>query len=122
MRITLLLCNLLICSLVYAQKDLHLIEEADIARMELQSHRRSADASKMAGLSSASTNFDVKYYRAEWEVNPAVNFIKGKLTAYYVKSGSDNTISFDLVDALLVSNVLQRSSALTISHTNILCK
>ena len=118
MRITLLLCNLLICSLVYAQKDLHLIEEADIARMELQSHQRSADASKMAGLSSASTNFDVKYYRAEWEVNPAVNFIKGKLTAYYVKSGSDNTISFDLVDALLVSNVLQRSSALTISHTN----
>ena len=118
MRIAILFFNLLICSLVYAQKDLHLLEEADIARMEQQSHQKLINARESVTLTSASTNFDVKYYRAEWEVNPSVNYIKGKLTAYYIRSGTENTISFDLVNALAVSNVLQRSSPLVILHTN----
>jgi len=124
MRVTILLLNLLIYSSVLAQKDLQLTQEttdldvAGIAAMEQRSHQKLFNAREMATLTSASTNFDVKYYRAEWEVDPAVNYIKGKLTAYYVMTGTDHTISFDLVDNLAVTSVLQRSAPLTTSHSN----
>jgi hypothetical protein len=39
-----------------------------IATMERQAHQRLNGAEK---LSMASGNFDVKYYRCEWEVDPA---------------------------------------------------
>ena len=52
----------------------------DIALMERISHERLEQKVEQTG---ASLNFDVKYYRAEWEVDPAVRFIKGKVTTYF---------------------------------------
>lgn len=121
MRTFILLFNLLICNIIYAQKDGHLTELndiSDIAGMEQESHRKLVDAHGLSALANASTNFDIRYYRAEWEVDPAVNYIKGKLTAYFIMKSTDNFISFDLDNALSVSSVQQRNSSLAISHTN----
>ncbi|MCE7044128.1 M1 family aminopeptidase [Dyadobacter sp. CY312] len=119
MRAILLVFNLLIYSYVYAQKDAHLVNSDfstdSISAMEQSRHSKLFSARSTAAL--ASTNFDVKYYRGEWEVDPAINYIKGKLTAYYVMTEAGNSISFDLSGALSVSQVLQRNTPLVKSQT-----
>jgi len=47
----------------------HCKSTAEIARMEMMNHSRIAGDPNGT---SASTNFDVKYYRCEWEVDPAL--------------------------------------------------
>ena len=68
----------------------------DIAMMERLSHERLALNER---LTFASNNFDIKYYRLEWEVDPAIRYITGKVTAYYVITSSTNTIAFDLMSS-----------------------
>src|SRR3954471_357665 len=85
----------------------------EIAAMERQSHQRIATA---AAATLASANFDVKYYRCEWEVDPAVRYIKGKITVYYVVTAATNSIALDLMNALTVNSVTQRSVVLTKSQ------
>jgi hypothetical protein len=122
MRTILLILNLFISTHLFAQKDEHLGSPddtlhflQDIAQMEQGRHSKLVAARSMAAL--ASTNFDVKYYRAEWQVDPAVNYINGKLTAYYTMTVPGNAISFDLSSALSVSQVSQRSIPLASAHT-----
>src|SRR5215212_5868329 len=86
----------------------------DIALMERQGHQGLADA---AIATVASTSFDVKYYRCEWEVDPAVRYIKGKVTVYYVVTATTSSLVFDLMNALTVSSVTQRSQTLTKSQS-----
>lgn len=66
----------------------------DIATMERLAHQR---LSSTQTLTMASGNFDVKYYRCEWEVDPAVRYIKGKVTVYYTITSSTANISLDLM-------------------------
>jgi hypothetical protein len=33
--------------------------------------------------SNASKNFNISYYRCEWNVDPAVRYISGNVTSYY---------------------------------------
>ncbi len=86
----------------------------DIALMERLSHER---FSNNQNISFASTNFDVKYYRCEWEVDPAIRFITGRVTAYYIILSSTNSISFDLVNELDVDSVKQRNTILVNQHS-----
>src|SRR5204863_576641 len=74
----------------------------DIALMERQNHQRLANA---ATATLASNNFDVKYYRCEWEVDPAVRYIKGKVTVYFIVTSATNSISFDLMSPLATDSV-----------------
>ncbi len=117
MRVFLLFLNVLICNVLYAQKDAHMLDDTTafsnerIADMEQQRYQKLFAARSTSTL--ASTNFDVKYYRGEWEVDPAQNYIKGKLTAYYVLTAPATSISFDLSSAMVVSSVLQRTTTLT---------
>src|SRR5947207_1021079 len=88
----------------------------DIAMMERLSHERLALNER---LTFASNNFDIKYYRLEWEVDPAIRYITGKVTAYYVITSSTNTIAFDLMSSgLNVDSVKQRNSILTKQHAS----
>lgn len=87
----------------------------DIALMERLSHERLFNADN---ISMASENFDVKYYRCEWEVDPAVRYISGKVTVYYTITSSTSSISFDLMNDLTVDSVKQRNSLLTRQHIN----
>src|SRR4051812_9397208 len=86
----------------------------EIAAMERQGHQRIATG---AAATLASTNFDVKYYRCEWEVDPAVKYIKGKVTIYYVVTAQTNSIALDLMNTLTVSSVTQRGVPLTKSQS-----
>ncbi len=88
-----------------------------IAMAEQHSHARLMNATAR-NTSASSNNSDVKYYRCEWQVDPAVRFINGKVTIYFTITSSTNSISFDLVDDLIADSVLQRNTNLNTSHIN----
>lgn len=106
---------LLACLNVQAQSpELRCKQVYDIAAQERTHHEQH----NIINGTLASTNFDVKYYRCEWEVDPAVYYITGKVTVYFVITTSASSISFDLMNGLNVDSVKQRNTVLTKSHVN----
>ncbi|WP_303924021.1 M1 family aminopeptidase [Draconibacterium sediminis] len=62
---------------------------------------------------------DFIYQRMEWQVDPAVRYISGKVTTYYKsQTGLLNTVEFDLSDSLTVDSVLIRNNTATFTHQN----
>ena len=70
------------------------------------------------GNSKASANFNVHYYRCEWDVDPGVRFIRGVITSYFTITSPAGTITYDLHAALKVDSVLFRKKAVTFQHTS----
>lgn len=91
----------------------------EISLMEQAAHKRIIDGNNLINsITSASNNYDVKYYRCEWEVNPAVRYITGKVTLYFVMTSPGNNIQLDLMNALVVDSVKQRNALLTKQHSS----
>jgi aminopeptidase N len=92
----------------------------DIATLEQAAHKRiiAGNNNTITNITSASNNYDVKYYRCEWEVNPAVRFITGKVTLYFVVTSATNNIQLDLMNDLTVDSVKQRNVLLVKQHSN----
>jgi aminopeptidase N len=91
----------------------------DIALLEQAAHQRNiAINNTIESITSASNNYDVKYYRCEWEVNPAIRYITGKVTVYFIITTATNNIQIDLMNALTVDSVKQRNVLLAKQHTN----
>ncbi len=85
----------------------------DIAEIEQKAH-----AGIFKSLQSAVTNnYDLNYHRCEWEVDPAVKYIKGKITSYFkVIANGFQQIEFDLSDSLTVDSVQFHNSNLLFSQ------
>ncbi len=64
----------------------------------------------------ASANFDVKYYRCEWQTDPAIRYIRGIVTSHFIFNSSANSIAYDLSDSLQVDSVKERNNSLSFSH------
>ncbi|MEP6674605.1 MAG: M1 family aminopeptidase [Ferruginibacter sp.] len=92
----------------------------DIAMMERMAHQRLGGNGTGGAetITSASNNFDVKYYRCEWEVDPAIRYIKGKVTVYYVITSSTTFIALDMLSPLSADSVTQRSAILAKQFSN----
>jgi aminopeptidase N len=61
----------------------------------------------------ATGNYDLKYHRLEWTIDPEVRYIEGKVTSYFVPKEEDfQQIHFELSDSLSVSQVSYRGQAL----------
>ncbi len=115
MRITIFGVLYLLSILSFAQNSGIQMEysTAEISVMEQRS-RGKAIQNRAAHLSlAASQNYDVQYYRLELEVDPAVNFIQGKVTVYYKMSSTSDKIILDLTQNLTVSEVMQRATPIT---------
>ena len=103
-------------STVYAQQSKNYFNSIDnIALAEKEAHLGIATAQNAT---AASGNFDVKYYRCEWQVDPAVRYITGKVTSYFKITSSTDFISFDLMDSLIVDSVTQQNNQLSFEHIN----
>ncbi|MEO5647076.1 MAG: M1 family aminopeptidase [Chitinophagaceae bacterium] len=83
--------------------------------MEQQNHERSSNLFRRSG---SSANFDVSHYRCEWEVNPAVRFITGKVTPSFKITSPATFISLDLRNELTVDSVKQRNNKLVFQHSS----
>ncbi len=92
----------------------------DVSANERMGHLRLGGTGTSGGLSTvnASTNFDIKYYRCEWDVNPAIRYISGKITVYYTITTAASSIAFDMMSPLVADSVKQRSSTLTKQFSN----
>ncbi|HEX6848808.1 MAG TPA: M1 family aminopeptidase [Chitinophagaceae bacterium] len=66
--------------------------------------------------SLASSNFQVTYYRCVWDVDPAVRYIKGAVTSYFITTSSSNTISYDLASQLTVDSVYFHGNKISFSR------
>ncbi len=75
--------------------------------------KAAAGALEKSGVSAASNNFDVQYYRCEWTVDPRVRYITGKVTAKFTITTSGNTITFDLSNQLVVDSVLYHNNKIS---------
>ncbi len=62
------------------------------------------------------TNYDLKYHRLEWTVDPSVDKIEGNVTSYFVAKANLNTVTFDLSNNMVVSKVIQRGVELSFSQ------
>ena len=52
-------------------------------------------------------NYDLKYHRFDWEIDPAVNYIRGSVVSYFVITVPlTDSIEFELVSELTVDSVL----------------
>lgn len=113
-----LLFSLLLLSFLHAAAQLppeYCKTVQDMAMMERMNHDRIASR---GAVTLSSNNFDVKYYRCEWEVDPAVNYITGKVTVYYSILSPGNSITLDLTNGFIVDSVKQRNTLLSILYQN----
>ncbi len=84
----------------------------------VKAERRAATA-RLAMVRNANTSdYDLKYHRLEWTVDPAITpaTIAGTVTSYFVAKADLNTITFDMADNLNVVSVKQRGVDLTYTH------
>ncbi len=61
-------------------------------------------------------NYDIKYHRLYWEVDPTKAAIEGEVTTYFTALENMNQIVFDLAGNMQVSAVKQRGTALNFSQ------
>jgi aminopeptidase N len=85
-----------------------------IIETEQKMHERSLElqAANSLVLTLASNNFDVTHYRCEWNINPAVRYISGKVTSSFLVTQSTNSITFDLSDTLRVDSIVYHGGAI----------
>ncbi len=115
--LALLLILLISISELFAQQGLNYCKQIDsIAAFEARSYQRIINLT--SDKTGASNNFDIKYVRAEWTVDPAIRYINGKVTIYFKILTASNSITLDLVDNLNVDSIKQRNSALINQHAN----
>ncbi|MBV1922648.1 MAG: T9SS type A sorting domain-containing protein, partial [Flavobacteriaceae bacterium] len=58
-------------------------------------------------------NYDLKYHRLEFEIDPSVALITGDVTSYFIAKVNLDEITFELSDNMIVSEVKQRGNNLT---------
>lgn len=83
-----------------------------IAKMEM----RGVPPANFTAGTLASNNFDVKYYRCEWEADPAVRYIKGKVTLYFKMTQAASNIVVDLVSVLSADSIKQHGTLLSFTR------
>ena len=63
-------------------------------------------------------DYDLKYHRLEWLLNPEVNYIDGSVTSYFEPTTEGfQQINFDLATALMVTEVTYHGQSVTFEHT-----
>ncbi len=85
-------------------------EMKGIARQE-QNRAQNAYNNQQNGrlTSGASSNFDVKQYKCDWKIDPAIKYIKGKVTTIFTTNSNSSNIIFDLANSLTVDSVLYKN-------------
>jgi aminopeptidase N len=103
MKKIILLNLLLVSSVMFSQVEQDIIEAETKAALAMMNGTRNPNTG----------NYDVKYHRLEFDVDPNVSFISGDVTTYFEAKETLNEITFELTDNMTVSQVMQRGNPLT---------
>jgi len=82
-----------------------------LAKSESKQHARSTPPNIQAVNTS-----DFVYQRCEWQVDPFLDWIDGKITTYFIPNQPIPDIQFDLSVVLTVDSIVYYSNALLFSH------
>ena len=64
-------------------------------------------------------NYDLKYNRFEWYIDPNIFYIAGKVTTYFkTTQASVSQITFDMRDTLITDSVMYHGSSLAYTHSS----
>jgi aminopeptidase N len=94
------------CTVLNAQMSLQ-----QLAKSECKHTERSIPPSIQAV-----NNSDFVYQRCEWQVDPFMNWIDGKITTHFVPNQSITTIEFDLSVVLTVDSIVYNGNTVLFSH------
>jgi aminopeptidase N len=92
--------------------------ELDYMKGIVKSEQKNATEKLSYKANPNTVNYDVKYHRLEWEVDPSKAEIIGKVTSYFNALQDMDQITFDLSSNLIVSKVSQRSLDLSFSQND----
>lgn len=81
-----------------------------------QAEAKAASGKMFVDRNINTNNYDLKYHRLEFTVDPAVAFISGKVTSYFEAKENMNQITFELVNNMTVSEVKQRGTSLSFTQ------
>jgi len=85
----------------------------ELVNMEKKANRLNPDNHT----SQVPNNYDLKYHRFEWNVDPNNYYIQGGITSYFVPTTSGfNEIDFDLSTSMQVDSVLYHGALMTYSQ------
>src|SRR5437868_1839709 len=104
---------MLISLACFGQENFFTTQTEEIATMEMKENSNLSQSS----LSLVPDNYDLKYHRFRWTVDPAVNYIKGSVTSYFVPlTVGFSQVSFDMSLALNVDSIKYHGSSLSFTH------
>jgi Peptidase family M1 domain/Peptidase M1 N-terminal domain/Secretion system C-terminal sorting domain len=95
-----------------------LTQFSGLAQMDqlIQAEKGRALALQKAPSTRALNNYDLKYYRLDWQVDPTIRAINGNVTSYFIPSASVSMIEFDLSSVLVVDSVIYHAAPTTATH------
>jgi len=83
----------------------------------LEAERHQSHSSNTLKSAPETRNYDLKYHRLVWEIDPDTNYIKGQITSYFTPTISNfNEIYFDLTTALTVDSVKYHQSLVSFNQ------
>jgi aminopeptidase N len=115
MRRAILFVLLIIPALLFSQVTFHADDLAEIAKAE----RDSYSVKYIRNFPGTTSNYDIKWYRCIWNIDPGVREISGNVTTLFtpVQTGFDSLL-LDLNQAVTVDSVLYRSNPVTWFHAS----
>ncbi|SFB95615.1 Por secretion system C-terminal sorting domain-containing protein [Flexibacter flexilis DSM 6793] len=104
-----------LCAFPFLLKAQSLTEtEANNLDNLITAERKTATAKQNFAASPFTANYDLKYHRLEWNVNPSVYYISGAITSHFVpKSNGFSEINFDMEASLEVDSILYHGQPIT---------
>lgn len=91
----------------------------DASYNSIKESEAKAALNRMAFRANPNTgNYDVKYHRLEFDVNPTQAQINGEVTTYFEAKSPMTQITFDLTENMVVSEVSQRGNPLAYSQNS----
>ncbi len=91
-------------------------QEVALCKSHFINTNSSTNKNALDALSNSSNNFDVHYYRCNWELAPGVRNIKGDVTSIFTILNTGNKIKYDLINALTVDSVKYHGANITFTR------
>jgi hypothetical protein len=80
---------------------------------------RNAEKFLKGGSKGVGTNYDLKYHRFNWYINPDTCYISGGVTSYFVtKTAAFSSVSFELSSVLTVDSVRYAGNNVVFNHAS----
>jgi aminopeptidase N len=109
--------TLTLCLLVFGNLKAQQIRIPDLTT-SIAEQEQKGRSGRIAQSSGTGAGYDLKYHRCEWNVDPAVYAISGKVTSYFIAVNTLSQVTFDLSSTLLVDSVKHSTGPLTFSQAN----